>query len=693
MLGLLARSRAAFESWRLQAEAPTLALTDGAPGLLEEEAGSGKGGACDDEVLEVSSTEAPDATLDESEDDTSAGAVCPRCLCDIEESAADALCCVSCGDNIHAACLYPPVPAKLHGSSSRLPCWKCDTCLQEDRLCNKSDSSGHYDICMACLKFGRQHGGDLERCLACRGSFHRRCFSSALAPGLCPSCDDAQRQSPVQLQRWTLELVPQGDRSVPVVQGWCEAGDDTEGCWRSSEIVHVVSPTLLVTRSRVVVKLVGVLSKKAARTVRLPPPLARYFSAGFPVAHWRLLVRYADGQMPEEVQAALHGEPTEAVAASSETALALLSAGTIASHADAAHGYDASRKKAASSQARRKSTDSREPERRQALHDPAARAALTVALGEVRPSTPNFWLAVAARMAMDGFVLSPEDCRDLAFGEDIESQRPVQRERPSKRLTVAQHAPLLPLQLPESLALALPESSRTRRVSKNGKAALHAQAFGDREGDFFALAPASASSPTRKRTCSAQEASSPAAEKSAALPDDLLSSPGMLDFLSSLHTGLSPPREGEARPAKRTRSRKPLALEAPPALLALPWTGNAAVGASEGGANPAWEPKGLDSFVLKARSSRGSCGITQAARRGGIGADLAATVRRGNTEQKALDLLREEDERRQLRREALAACDDCEGGDNSDPTLSEDEMAPLPSMPPVLGGADSAEWM
>lgn len=102
----------------------------------------------------------------------------------------------------------------------------------------------------------------------------------------------------VILKGWSLELVKvrNHDGMVPVVRGRrCDARSaaGSKAYWRTSEIVEAESPTVLRTRTQVVVVLVGPLSDEMATKVGLPHSLVLLFKRGFPIQTWKSDVQKA----------------------------------------------------------------------------------------------------------------------------------------------------------------------------------------------------------------------------------------------------------------------------------------------------------------------------------------------------------------------------------------------------------------
>jgi len=111
----------------------------------------------------------------------------------------------------------------------------------------------------------------------------------------------------VSLSLWSLELIRQpSGRLVPVVRGVrCDVDTPSGSLWRTAEIVHVVTPSLLITRTRMFVTLAGKMSKQLARKLRVPRSLTEHFQAGFPPDTWAALIRYVDRVAPPGLTVAI----------------------------------------------------------------------------------------------------------------------------------------------------------------------------------------------------------------------------------------------------------------------------------------------------------------------------------------------------------------------------------------------------
>lgn len=73
--------------------------------------------------------------------------------------------------------------------------------------------------------------------------------------------------------------------------------------WRTSEIVHALTPRLLVTRRRETVLLDGPLSHKLASHLQLPADLAQRFGDGFPTDSWLVAIRQHTSRMQASEEA------------------------------------------------------------------------------------------------------------------------------------------------------------------------------------------------------------------------------------------------------------------------------------------------------------------------------------------------------------------------------------------------------
>lgn len=252
---------------------------------------------------------------------------CIRCRMEVTDAMDTCAQCAVCGDVVHGRCLHPPV-TEAACEMDIMKDWLCDVCVQQEALLG-AHASEHYSFCVVCAE-GPAAGASLAECSSCRGSFHPSCAGLCNAKRvsgdwLCPHCSPGSTQ--VELTRWSLEVVAQrGGRFVPVVRGVRSDVKAPAGCglWRTSEIIHVVAPNLLITRTRMVVRLAGHMSRKLAAQMAVPPRLLEPFSGGFPPHAWAVLIQYAFGPPPPAIQAALEGsqasEPGTLRGPSSKTA-------------------------------------------------------------------------------------------------------------------------------------------------------------------------------------------------------------------------------------------------------------------------------------------------------------------------------------------------------------------------------------
>jgi len=137
-----------------------------------------------------------------------------------------------------------------------------------------------------------------------------------------PSVEDTT--GTVILKRWSLELVKvKSGHLVPVVRGRrndAGAKGGSTASWRTSEIIEAHSPTVLRTRTQIVVQLVGPLSCELAAKLGLPQPLVVLFSKGFPMQTWKSHVQTASVQPTGEQAAGFPGSDCALVAHDIRTA-------------------------------------------------------------------------------------------------------------------------------------------------------------------------------------------------------------------------------------------------------------------------------------------------------------------------------------------------------------------------------------
>jgi len=594
---------------------------------------------------------------------------CPRCLGVLAKgrrAAGPMLRCGACGEYMHGSCAYPPVPDRaccsegggLRGGVE----WICETCLQEQALlaqeggASASADTGRYPFCTVCG--GGDSGpstSDLRACAACRGSYHlackERCEGSAASA--CPDCSGRNGEGCVHLVQWSLELQAQrSGRLVPLVRGVRSDGKGPPGSlWRTSEIVHAVTPTVLITRTHLVVRLAGPLSAPLARELKVPPSLVRHFRSGFPVKTWMPLVRYAGRTPPPRLLSALEATlppPLPRKGARRQAASKRLLTGRAWAPADVA-----------------------------TLHR---------ALRSVRPSTPHFWQQVAARVGRPA-----EECQERAFGAAAaSSSRPLKRRRRfaavagAATASAGQDVPLASLDN-------VPRKDGPRRAQRL-RAFLNARSFGAGRDFLQVPPPAELAAPVALVVTTVAPAASEGVEQGTSAPaveGGQAPSPGSLKFFASLHTGCTPDAKSRQGAAAVGGARRQLFAASPGGGddddLASEGDGTGD-GAADGLANSVlldlgdctWQPKGLDGFICDARARRGTL-----ARIGSTGASsLPAACRPRAAElaaradlRRAPALFRQADKRAA----ALAALESTPRSGDSE---SEDEMAPVAIVPP-----------
>eukprot|EP00931_Biecheleriopsis_adriatica_P098785 TRINITY_DN728_c0_g1_i1.p1 TRINITY_DN728_c0_g1~~TRINITY_DN728_c0_g1_i1.p1 ORF type:complete len:507 (+),score=109.46 TRINITY_DN728_c0_g1_i1:38-1522(+) len=234
----------------------------------------------------------------------------PRCArCRGPLGSANSLRC-RCGFVAHGLCTYPPLQeAAVAAAQAADGGWSCDACIQA------SAHSRSHDFCCVCAVRGpRLEGGAEEpllQCSSCRASFHPSCTqeeaSARRGDASCPACSNAWRRqasasSSTRLKQWSLELAgqasdPVGAAPVPLVRGIRLGSDAPPGTlWRTSEIVHVLSPRTLLTRTGHVIELRGPLCLRLAEHLKVPRHLVRIFKAGFPKDTWQACLRTSPGE-------------------------------------------------------------------------------------------------------------------------------------------------------------------------------------------------------------------------------------------------------------------------------------------------------------------------------------------------------------------------------------------------------------
>lgn len=655
LLGLLADSRSAMVAEQAMTEegSKPKRVPDAQAGLC------GAHGGC----ALVAQLEGTDAASAEHRPESSA--MCWRCLRgSCGKDGGTVLRCIHCSDTVHRKCLHPLIPDRVC-RTELASAWTCDTCAQEQHLLGNPVARWH-PFCMACEsgKGGRRRVSEhLVSCSSCRASYHRDCCDCPRGRGLlrwsCSSCSELLNQRRVHLSMWSLELVPQRNgRTVPVVRG---VRDDEQGppgmLWRSSEIIHAMTPTSLVTRSRMTVQLSGPLSKRLAAKLQLPRHLRDKFKLGFPVQSWMPLVRYAYSGPPANLEAALGTwQPAKIQPPSSLQPL---------------QDEEAAGAQASKSCGSRAGTAQKRPRSAGAEGEWTDEDTLRLkkVLGEIRPSTPHFWEQVARRVGR-----SSEECQEHAFGP---------ARSPARRQTSGP-APIADAGGRENCddgPAPLPKKDGPRREQRIN-AFLEARSFGrgddmlDMPAEGAATAAAEAVTPSRNLAWKGGEqegGENPAADpwpaeqgKAAEAP-----SPGCMDFFKSLHTGCTPvPKArrrsgGQQDPAAAPGPGRPQSdlFESDPATCqSLLDFGDCS-----------WKPKGVESFICETRAKRGRLartGRVNSKRPGSPARPMrAANLRRAQALFSKLD----------GRTAAVNALDSTPRSVASD---SEDEGAPLAVIPP-----------
>jgi len=158
---------------------------------------------------------------------------------------------------------------------------------------------------------GKEGTADLLSCRSCRAAYHPGCLGLDRPTDTTTwQCLECRNDKPaVKLVKWSLELFRQpSGRVVPLVRGIRSDVDaPPDSLWRTAEIVHAVSATVLVTRTRMMVTLSGKMSKTLARKLKLPNSLIQRFQGGFPTKSWMALIRYCDQEAPLGISKAIAG--------------------------------------------------------------------------------------------------------------------------------------------------------------------------------------------------------------------------------------------------------------------------------------------------------------------------------------------------------------------------------------------------
>jgi len=151
------------------------------------------------------------------------------------------------------------------------------------------------------------------------------------------------------------------------------------------------------------------------------------------------------------------------------------------------------------------------------------------------------------------------------------------------------------------------------------------------------------------------------------IDDTMRTSPGYLAFLGSLHTGFTPPRD------RRAKKPRPVARQ---------------LYDEDGGDDRRWEPKGLDGFVCRARAARLRGRATRGGRRGAGGGGSGRPTRHCG-----VAAMRDAAKRFRQASAAIATLTALEGTTASPRSESEDEAAPVASVPPLDAGAGDEEFV
>mmetsp|Transcript_18344 Transcript_18344/g.57714 ORF Transcript_18344/g.57714 Transcript_18344/m.57714 type:complete len:445 (-) Transcript_18344:80-1414(-) len=364
--------------------------------------------------------------------------------------------------------------------------------------------------------------------------------------------------------------------------------------WRSSEIVHAMTPTTLVTRSRMVVQLSGPLSLRLAAKLEIPPDLRQRFRRGFPTLHWMPLVRYSQGGLPASLQTAAD-EPCTAIVPSSLDPEADQSAPASASCSSTAGTERAAQK-------RLRSATGEWWTQEDTLR-------LKGALHEIRPSAPQFWQRVAARVGRPSI-----ECQQQAFGP----ARSPARKQTAKPAPAGSTADLAVHD--ERPPTVLPKKDGPRREQRL-RAFLQERSFGT-GNDMLGIAAQGkvpeAATPSRRKV--AREGGGEADASGCPEADPFMTpsrqgqeapSPGCASFFESLHTGFTPVLKTKRQPDGTD-------LPSGNASGSLQICCMGGIGDDEAGerggmtcrslldlGDLSWQPKGVDGFICETRAQRG----------------------------------------------------------------------------------------
>lgn len=517
-----------------------------------------------------------------------------------------------------------------------------------------------------------------------------RSSSALVEDGYVSGGGPAWTASRVVLEQWSLEVVArQGGEKVVVVRGIRrDAQGATDAVWRTCEIMDVVTPTLLVTRKTAMVELVGPLSRPLARQLRVPARLVRSFADGFP-KDWReqLVAPQSRGRQPGRSQSNVKAGECSLEEPSEHRTLIVPPPQPPAP--------------AVASRVRSRPP----PKRTSSAWTEEELANLQQALAKVRPSVPFYWRQVAMLVGR-----LPEECRSKAFGA---GHGPPQSPPAKRRKCVPFPAAGLDVvSQPVTLkAMAQRDGPRRAQQLRNH---LHAASFGASRDLLLPVARGAASAgaasrayqpcasdevvaPPLERTCAAtdggpvpgtppqrlrHEASRGGGEDAVQAPDfgaSLEASPSSQKFLDSLHTGLTP--RGKQLPLNRK-----LVFQSPPRIQGRRDNGEedelqpAALLSSLDLGDSTWQPKGVDSFICDARARRAQLGkvpqrpVPAPLRRQGLASRLGW--------REAPPLFRQVDSWGAR----VAACFENPSGPEDGASDSDDEVAPIATIPKVSQG-------
>lgn len=602
---------------------------------------------------------------------------CSRCVGALSsQSCAMVVHCSVCGDSMHAQCAYPPLPDVVC-TPEIISTWVCEPCLHDQAL-QGLPVAGKYPFCMECAEGQRETWrlkDNLVACVSCRASYHQTCAGLSdkqdLSNWTCSRCSTSGCPGRIRLKHWSLELVQQQNgRVIPVVRGTrCDQKGPLDSLWRTSEIVHALTPTKLITRKWVVIRLIGPMSKRLAQNLNLPKYLMVNFKSGFKLQSWMSLVRYARCLPPPALKAALSFFDYEP----DFTPLKTLEKDTdlISSKDNRRHAKRTGRETKWLLQKRIRSTH----------HWTAADVGLLQkSLLEVRPSTPHFWQRVAACVGKPA-----TECQAHAFGP-VSSRSTDKHCRDSVMKNCAGNE-IKNQALPTELGPA-PKKDGPRRAQRV-RTFLNARCFG-RGRDFLYASPSkpqNGASP--KRTPSKNMLPETDLLKSDSnAPQflaDAFASPTSINFLDSLHTGCTP-----------TSGQKLKRVATPFSMASSSMITKSNVGTLDDDGDDddvghsmnenhldlgdcTWQPIGLDSFICEARDRR-----NKLARSGKLWTSRARTSPHSSGTAR-VKMRRASG----LYRKVKAAMD---ATPKSVASESEDELAPVAAIPLYTGVDPGGEW-